>query len=78
MEGKMELADVKIGSQGELKVELVGGNLKITGGSLSSEVEVSASVVVHPDVLIDKLAALIPGKIDDAIFGVLKVALKAS
>lgn len=70
-----ELVVGELGKVGSYKLEFVGGHLvlsaKLDGGPLSAE----ASVKLGAAELIDAIAAAIPGKVDDAILGVLKAAL---
>lgn len=73
----MDIKDGAIGSEGSYDIDLKGGDLvfKVSHGSkgLSAGVEVS----IKAEYFIDKLAEKIPGEVDDAIFAVLKGALKA-
>ena len=70
-----ELVVGELGKVGSYKLEFVGGHLVLSanldGGPLSAE----ASVKLGAAELIDAIAAAIPGKVDDAILGVLKAAL---
>lgn len=71
-----DIVDGKIGAVGSYDFEFKGGALvfevkaeKIGKASLKVELPAAA--------LIDALAAAIPGKIDDAVFGLIKAALVA-
>lgn len=72
-----DLVQKDIGGEGELVLKIKDGNLLISvmhdgkgsGGGLE--------YVVKTDYFLDKLAALIPGQIDDAIINIMKAALKS-
>lgn len=60
------------------KLELAAGILKLSAGYNQIDgVKSQLAVEVDAGVFIDKLKELIPGKIDDALFDVLKLALKS-
>lgn len=66
-----------IGSSGKYDLSFVEGKLKITmayadGDIAGAVVELSLGAAA----VLDALAAAIPGKIDDEIFGLMKEALK--
>jgi len=69
----MDLVDGKAGPV-DYDLELVGANLKLVVGSQAEGVSASLVVLVEPGHFLDKLKALIPGKIDDAVIDVLKAA----
>jgi hypothetical protein len=71
------LKDLELGSDGDLKLEVKGGKLLLSVNYVTAGVGASLGVSVSPDVFIDKLAAAIPGEIDDVVLGMLKAALKA-
>lgn len=71
-----ELAGGKLGHEGLYNLELVGGKLKVTVGYDGAGLDAGVFVAVEPEYFIDKLAELIPGKVDDAVFAMLKGALK--
>lgn len=73
----MELAQGEIGAEGSYDLALVGGKLVLSVKHASKGAELGVSVAVDGDYFADKLAAAIPGKLDDAIIGMLKAALKA-
>lgn len=70
-----DLAQGNLGPELSYKVELVGAKLKISAMYDSSGVDVGASVSIEAGYFVDKLAELIPGKIDDMILAALKGAL---
>lgn len=70
-----EIIDQKLGESGDVKLELVGAELKLTVIEKVGDLDASASISLPPRVLLDKLKALIPGKIDDAIIDALEAAL---
>lgn len=73
----MDLAEGKIGAEGMFDLELKEGKLVLVADHKAAGSHAKLEVAVDPDYFIDKLAGVIPGTIDDAIFSVLKGALKA-
>lgn len=69
--------EIIIGNEGKAKVELKDGKLYIVGAYDGKQMDAELKVGIEVDMFIDQLAEAIPGKIDDAILGVLKVALKS-
>jgi hypothetical protein len=70
------LIEKELGKDGSLKLELVNGDINFTILYSVDGVAGNVGIVISSDVLLDKLAELIPGKVDDAIFNILKAALK--
>ena len=66
--------DKELLKNGELVILVKEGNLHLTLDSLGVDV----SVVVDSGYFLDKLAAAIPGTVDDAVLGMLKAALKGA
>lgn len=58
-------------------LDLSNGVLKLSAHLALEGVAAEAKVEVDAGVFIDKLKDLIPGKVDDAIFDVIKLALKS-
>lgn len=77
---KMEkdIVEGKIGSIGSYDLEFKQGKLQFELKA-AAPFGVSAGMVVEmeADAVIDAIAKAIPGQIDDAIFGVIKAALKS-
>lgn len=73
----MDLSQQELGSEGQLDLKLVGGNLVLSITHASKGANASLSISVQSDYLIDKLKGVIPGGVDDAILEVLKAALKS-
>ena len=72
-----EILEGPIGSVGSYDLAFKGGFLSLTiGAKPGFGVEADMVVKVGADTLIDAMAAAIPGSVDDAIFAVLKQALK--
>ena len=69
-----DLADVKLGSIGDLKLSLVEAKLKIEVIANVDGVAASIAVAVSPRFFLDKLKAAIPGTIDDAVINALEAA----
>lgn len=72
----MEL-DKKIGAEGDVKLAVQNGKLIITAAYEGASGEVTLAVAEDIGYFLDKLAALIPGTVDDAVIAVIKEALKA-
>lgn len=60
----------------DLELKLEKGNLKLLVKYASGGVVGGVEVAVDSGYFLDKLSALIPGQIDDAIITILKTALK--
>lgn len=73
----MDIIERPIGTEGNIKVVLEGGKIKFLAVMDTKGVDANLSASVDSDYFIDQIALAIPGTIDDAIFGVLKAALKA-
>jgi hypothetical protein len=72
-----QLVDQPIGPETKLKVELKDKKLVLSVAYDGAGVDGEISIKVGPDYFLDKLAALIPGKIDDAVIQMLKAAFLA-
>jgi hypothetical protein len=77
-----DIVEGNIGAVGSYDLEFKGGKLSAlvkidreVGAGLS--IEGSMKVSLDADMVIDALAAAIPGKIDDVALGLIKAALKA-
>lgn len=73
----MDLIDKQLSPESSVKVVVSGGKISLVGALDTKGVDVSVSASVDSDYFIDELAKKIPGQIDDAIFAVLKSAIKA-
>jgi hypothetical protein len=71
-----DIVDGKIGEVGAYDLEFKNGKLSFKVSALKSGVSVSALVEAEADAVIDAMAKAIPGQIDDAVFGLIKAALK--
>ncbi len=65
-----------IGSEGDFSLDLVEGKILITAKYAGKGGDAELKVNVAPDYFIDKLAAMIPGTMDDMVLNLLKGALK--
>lgn len=72
----MEILNKKISPEAKALVEISEGKLKLSAVLDTGGVDANVAVAVEVDYFIDELAKKIPGQIDDAIFAVLKTALK--
>jgi hypothetical protein len=66
--------NVELYQEGEVKAELKDGQLVFTYGGKGAH----ALFSVDMGYVLDKIAAAIPGQVDDAIIGVIKAAIKAN
>lgn len=73
----MELINKQISPEAKGKVEIKEGKIQLSAVLDTGGVDANLSISVDADFFIDALAAKIPGQIDDAIFAVLKTAIKA-
>lgn len=69
---------IAIGAEGSLDLKLEGGKLVIVGKHVHASGEIDLSISEDAGYFLDKLAALIPGQIDDAVIAIIKAALKAA
>lgn len=67
---------IPISSEAKVDVKLANGKLYLIGGYDGVDLDAKLELGVEVDILLDKLAEKVPGKIDDAIIEVLKAALK--
>ena len=72
-----EIIGGEIGSEADYSLSLEGGKLKLEIIYAGGAADAGISLSLNPDYLLDKLAAVIPGEIDDAVFAIIKGALKA-
>lgn len=70
--------DIQLSKELELKMELKDGKIQLSAVYSGDQAGAQMGVTLDPALFIDHLAALIPGKVDDALFEVLKAALKAA
>lgn len=72
-----EIVKQDIGPETKFDLKLVGGNLVVELKYEGAGGVASVSAGITAEYFIDKLAALIPGTLDDAVLGLVKAALKA-
>lgn len=72
----MEILNKQISPEAKALVEIKEGKLQLSAVLDTGGVDANVAVAVEVDYFIDELAKKIPGQIDDAIFAVLKSALK--
>lgn len=73
----MDVLDKALSPESKVKLVIKDGKIGLSGVLDTKGVDVELAVLVEADYFIDQLAEKIPGKLDDAILGVLKQALKA-
>jgi hypothetical protein len=71
------IVEGKIGAVGAYDLEFKDGKLSFKIGVAHSGVSADVVVALDSDAVIDALKVAIPGKIDDAVLDLAKVALKA-
>lgn len=71
-----DLLSKELGKETDLELKLEGGNLVLSLKYQGNGGGATVSVSVAPDYFLDKLAALVPGKLDDKLIGFVKLALK--
>lgn len=64
----------ELGSEGEVKVDIVDKKIVLSAVHASKGAVANVSVAVDPGYFLDKLKEKIPGGIDDAVIEVLKAA----
>ncbi len=72
----MNILDEKLGKEGNLELEFVDGELRLSASLDTKGADVGIYVTLDSDYFLDKLAAAIPGKIDDIIIETLKASFK--
>ena len=72
----MDIKEGPLGSEGSYEIDLVAGDLVMRATHDSGGAAASVELKVRADYFLDKLAEKIPGEIDDAIFAIIKSALK--
>lgn len=73
----MDLVKGALGSEANFDLKMEAGQLILTVSYKGSEASASLSAGVEPGLFLDKLKALIPGQVDDAVIEIIKMALKA-
>lgn len=69
--------ELSVGKEHEVELEIKEGKISVSGKHEGSGGGAEVKVFVKIDYLLDKIAEKIPGQVDDAVFGILKQALKA-
>jgi hypothetical protein len=72
----VDLAQGQVGPEAKYKLSLESGKLMISMDYDGVQADASLAIKLEVDMFIDQLKALIPGKIDDMIFDLLKGAMK--
>jgi len=62
----------------DLELKFENGKLRLLAGIDTKGVDGGVYVDLEPEYFLDKLAAAIPGKLDDAVIEMLKVAFKSA
>lgn len=73
----MELVNKQVGSEAAVEVRVEGLKLVLVMKYDGAQMDGEMKIAIDGEQFADKLAAAIPGKIDDAVIGMLKAALKA-
>jgi hypothetical protein len=72
----LDIAKGQPGSELQYEVKVLAGKVVLSVGYTGKGGTLTVAGQLDPDTFIDKLAEAIPGKIDDAVLGMLKAALK--
>lgn len=67
-----DLLEKKIGAEGEIEITLKDGKLRIMVGYDGKGADAGLYLDLEPEYLLDKLAAVIPGKWDDMALDLVK------
>lgn len=70
-----DLVNQELGSEGDLKIELVDKKLVISVVHNSKGAEAKVSVALKPDYFLAKVKEAIPGQVDDTVIDLLAAAL---
>ena len=73
----MDIVQGQVGPEASYDLKMEGGQLKLSANYKGVQAGASASISVEPGLFLDKLKALIPGQLDDALIELVKGALKA-
>jgi hypothetical protein len=67
----------QISKEAKVEITFEKGNIVLAGNLDTKGVDVGLTLTVESDYFLDKLAAAIPGQLDDKIIDMLKLGLKA-
>ncbi len=67
----------QISKEAKVEITFEKGNIVLAGNLDTKGVDVGLTITVESDYFLDKLAAAIPGELDDKLLAMLKVASKA-
>ncbi len=73
----MDILAGELGKEAKYDIAFTGGKLLVTAAYIGAQATGTVSFTLDGDLLLDKLAAAIPGTVDDAVITMAKVALKA-
>lgn len=73
----MELVNEQIGAEAKVDVKVEKGVIRVEFAYDGKGGGAGLFATISTDYFLDKLAAAIPGQIDDAVIGIIKAALKA-
>ena len=73
----MELVNEQIGAEAKVDVKVEKGVITLQVAYDGKGADAGIFLKIETDYFLDKLAAAIPGTIDDAVIGIIKAALKA-
>lgn len=71
----MDVANTKIGSEGNLSLKLEGGKVILTITHVHASGELSVSAKEDAKYFLEKLKVLIPGSIDDMLINIAEASL---
>lgn len=73
-----DLVQGPVGNVGHYDVAIKAGVVVVSLSAAVSPVSAELKVSLSTDELLDKVAAAIPGQVDDAVIALIKVALKVA
>lgn len=68
--------EIAIGTEAKVSVQVKDGKVFLVAAYDGKQLDADLKLGIEVDLFIDQLAEKIPGKVDDAILGVLKAALR--
>jgi len=72
----MDIKEGPLGSEGSYEIDLIEGDLVVKVSHDSGGASAGIELKIKAEYFLDKLAKKIPGEIDDAIFAIIKSAIK--
>jgi hypothetical protein len=77
MTEEKKMVEFAVSKEVDFEVDMKDGKLRLVFAYDGKGLDTGLYVDLEPDYFLDKLAALIPGELDDAVLAMVKSALKA-